>query len=767
MALASRQSLPEQLIHNSRDYLRNVGRSVHFLYLNPSPSFLYFRGSVLFTSNRDMDLINNADCDPSNGLMQFTKQFDRDRSLQQDRFGLSDDHGAGSSALTPRERQLAPEIAREHELADAFFAQSHLPEPMLDFYNFKEMSQELRAVEPPSMTLPEDWTADFAMFPDSTPELHELARKDQSFHDFEAAFQHPRDPAKTWEGEFARFDPQYSGPAQAHTEAAAFEQAFEQAQQSTWEGEFAKQTRESWADEFVAQQEEVTVDSKDALSKTAGMLLDIVANSTNPKFKQSKFLHFMERLRDQQVAIEGNKIVEQTAPFIGEGLRPEGEESWDEEFRTTEARALSTEDGWTHEFAQEGPLGAWANEYAVGNFANPPAQLPINWPQEFASNSLGTLAAKFKEYEAPRDEGFATEFDSRDNPEYSEMGNVFNESQQWEQDSRANVERGLSHDGNVHWDGLEKNWQLGHQATDPRSDNYKFTPNNPYLSKLAPSLENPLSHCNVTKSILALEAAVQLDPDNASAWHHLDAWIGLAVSYTNENSRNDANEALEAWMANSDKYRHIIDRVGGSGAGIPTMDSVQRHAHVISLFLEAARASPGEDLDPEVQIALGVLFNVSEDYDKAVDCFEAALVKRPQDYLLWNKLGATLANNTKTSRALDAYFAALEINPSYIRARYNIAVSCIQLGNHREAAEHLLGALGIQQSNAESLMVDDGGKGKSPVLVGNVGANMHSVVSNNVWSTLKTVVDSYMRRHDLAEACDRRDLAPFRKEFDF
>ena len=104
-----------------------------------------------------------------------------------------------------------------------------------------------------------------------------------------------------------------------------------------------------------------------------------------------------------------------------------------------------------------------------------------------------------------------------------------------------------------------------------------------------------------------------------------------------------------------------------------------------------------------------------------------------------------MANSQKTPRALDAYFAALEINPSYIRARYNIAISCIQLGNHREAAEHLLGALGIQQTNAESVMMQDGGKGKAPMVDERVGSSMNGVVSNNVWSTLKMVVDSYSK----------------------
>ena len=107
--------------------------------------------------------------------------------------------------------------------------------------------------------------------------------------------------------------------------------------------------------------------------------------------------------------------------------------------------------------------------------------------------------------------------------------------------------------------------------------------------------------------------------------------------------------------------------------------------------------------------------------------------------MLWNKLGATLANSSNASKALDAYRNALEINPSFIRARYNSAVACIQLGSYREAVGHLLSALSIQEDNINMVLSQHKGKeiGDFPLL------KMQGLFSNSIWSTLRMVVEGY------------------------
>lgn len=276
-------------------------------------------------------------------------------------------------------------------------------------------------------------------------------------------------------------------------------------------------------------------------------------------------------------------------------------------------------------------------------------------------------------------------------------------------------------------------------------------------------------------AIRALEHALKIDENN------LEALMGLSVSYTNEGYDSLAYRTLERWV--SVKYpqlQNVPHGLTGQEEEMGFTDRHRLHEKVTDLFLTAAQLNPeGAEVDCDVQVGLGVLFYGSEDYDKAVDCFTAALnsaahgtLKREgEEHLLWNRLGATLANSNRSEEAIEAYSRALELRSNFVRARYNLGVSCINLGVHEEAAGHLLGALSMHRvleregrdKAAEILRDGEGRDVPDEVVEGLLQQNQ----STNLYDTLRRVLGQ-MGRRDLAERVGPdMDLDSLRGEFDF
>ncbi|GHJ84307.1 hypothetical protein NliqN6_0709 [Naganishia liquefaciens] len=318
--------------------------------------------------------------------------------------------------------------------------------------------------------------------------------------------------------------------------------------------------------------------------------------------------------------------------------------------------------------------------------------------------------------------------------------------------------------------------RLGYMVNQPKAlrrdeiGRYLFNKANPYIgldqqqkARLLMYQQQGLQYQNV----LQHEASVLEDPGDARAWFSLgirqqenerddqaihallqgirlepslrEAYLALAVSYANEGDLLAAHNVLEKWIT-------IFQNAGEDVASdnVPHVGKSKRHETLANALMEMARMAPHGDIDADIQIALGVLFNASEEYDKAQDCFRVALQARQDDWMLYNRLGATLANGGKPEEALQCYEEALNRNPGYVRATFNVGIACIKLGRYQEASDYVIKALRLQQAEA----------------LGSYHNNESALkngTSEGMWQTLRTAF-SNLDRMDLIRMCDAKDL---------
>ncbi|KAG0681897.1 Peroxisomal membrane signal receptor PTS1 [Pichia californica] len=261
-------------------------------------------------------------------------------------------------------------------------------------------------------------------------------------------------------------------------------------------------------------------------------------------------------------------------------------------------------------------------------------------------------------------------------------------------------------------------------------DSYQFEEKNEFLN-------NPNAYeigcklmeggAKLSEAALAFEAALQEDSNHINAWlklgqvqiqnekelqgitalencllidtKNLTALMNLAISYVNEGYDNAAFKTFETWIET--KYPDIVSKARIENPTDISDDRYSLNKRITNLFLKAAQLSPtGVNIDSEIQTGLGVLFYSMEEYDKTLDCFQAAIRCNPNDALSWNRLGASYANSNRPEQAIEAYSKALQLNPNFVRARYNLGVSFINMGMYKDAVDHLL--IGLSMHEVES-----------------------------------------------------------------
>ncbi|KAH7491920.1 Peroxisome biogenesis protein 5 [Phytophthora ramorum] len=467
--------------------------------------------------------------------------------------------------------------------------------------------------------------------------------------------------------------------------------------------------------EQVAQDAANNLDTKQASNEMARTM----SQNPDPKWQNSQFLKFMNQVGSGEVQID-----EEKNEVVGGEIKLEGalEGAWGD---TSDAR--SNRDLFDSSWQQSDNTSAAAMENAFAEAAAAHSHpLEGAWKEAHTANATG-LDQAWGDAKTAEEKAMDSAWADGDNLEAI-----------WEK-AMADAQS---------TDPFEDAWD---NATD---NDYAYKADNPFLD----SSENFQKGIEFFKSghlddaILAFEAEVQQHPENSEAWrmlgechaendedksaiicleraveedpYNLSALLALGVSNVNELNPQGALKTLKAWVQHNPKFHgleiHVDEYSDGS-----LMDEVMQ------LMLQARAHDPS---DSDVQVVLGVLYNVSKDYDAAVESFKAATDSRPDEYALWNKIGATLANSARSSEAIPAYHRALELKPRYARGWLNLGISHANLGNYEEATKCYLQALSLNNR------------------------------ADHIWSYLR-ICFTCMERFDLVKVADTRDIAHFRDEF--
>ncbi|XP_024659971.2 peroxisomal biogenesis factor 5 isoform X2 [Maylandia zebra] len=648
-----------------------------------------------------------AECGGANPLMKLTSH-------------MTKEGGPWRNATAPPIHPTPIEIATEEDLVNEFLQEPPRPPQTFDMGQLLEEMQQIdqqsyrqapqRAPDVAALALSGDWVEEFLQGSDSASAPGLIALGDAADAD--------------WTKEFI---------AEAADPGRWAEEYLEQSEEKLWLGDLGDKANE-WTKEYQAE---------DELRQTAN---ELVSKVDDPKLQNTEFLRFIRQIGEGTVTVESK-----TDKQLTDKAQAENAQNW----------------------------ASNLNQFLMKTGGG---SLPLEPPE--MNQKIDKVKAKQAEQWARVVRQVSEESAEAWVDEFATSGPDF-------QQAKAAVESDVDF-----WEKLQQEWEemakrdaeshpwlsdFDQLLSTSYDKGYQFEEENPYLSHPDPLSEGlkRMEAGDIPGAVRFFESAVQKEPDNQLAWQYLGtcqaeneqefaaisalrrcielkndnltALMALAVSFTNESLHRQACETLRDWLKHNPKYHSVWEQSERERSKDSSKEREKDRERslftdVQSMYLQAANVDPTQ-VDPQLQCGLGVLFNLSGEYDKAVDCFSAALSVTPQDYLLWNKLGATLANGSRSEEAVAAYRRALELQPGFIRSRYNLGISCVNLGAHREAVEHFLEALSLQRQ-----AIEDGAR--APRGPGGAAATM---MSDNIWSTLRMAL-SMMGESALYAAADRRDL---------
>ncbi|KAL3230134.1 Peroxisomal targeting signal receptor [Nakaseomyces bracarensis] len=250
---------------------------------------------------------------------------------------------------------------------------------------------------------------------------------------------------------------------------------------------------------------------------------------------------------------------------------------------------------------------------------------------------------------------------------------------------------------------------------------YEFNKDNKYMYRTPSAYEVGCilmeNNCNLTEIALAFEAAIQEQDQQhlIDSWYrlglvqlqnereekaveafqqvlaldpnHIEAMKLLAVSYINEGDKTRAIGAITGILAakgiKTEEFKEELNIVNTK----EVLEHILRHIPSTSININH---------DKDILTALALINYLLNRPENSIKCFEKILEHDPKDEIVWNHLGATMANSSQYERAIKTYLRTIELKPSFVRARYNLGSTLVKTGEYQKGIESLLIALTMQ-----------------------------------------------------------------------
>lgn len=211
----------------------------------------------------------------------------------------------------------------------------------------------------------------------------------------------------------------------------------------------------------------------DELARTAGQLIENLKHETNPKFQNSQFLGLMRQLRDGEVVVDGNKMVEN-----------DGQMRNSAQINSTDIKGKGKERAYA-------PMD--------------PSSSLDSWKNAVASGFLPTMGSPVLQEQQNRGQQHEDENDAyfrQENADYTKYWQEFNE--------RMAPSSNIPYTSQEReWDTLQEDWDR-FEATSSgirELSNYQFQESNPYLLGDSSRTRHHTMHSGMS-SVLEVSMAV-------------------------------------------------------------------------------------------------------------------------------------------------------------------------------------------------------------------------------------------------------------------